>query len=151
MPGTASSCPGGIESASADTESPAPPPTPPPVDPGGGSGITPGAELVGSFPPRFPVRHRPDGRPGCGPENASPTAAPRQTGRKYHPPDRPHAHSVQLVPGAGSSPGDSPASGYFPSPQWGRHGLSFARSEEHTSELQSLRHLVCRLLLEKKK
>src|SRR5258705_9141693 len=28
--------------------------------------------------------------------------------------------------------------------------LSF-RSEEHTSELQSLRHLVCRLLLEKKK
>src|SRR5205814_9208556 len=29
----------------------------------------------------------------------------------------------------------------------GREG----RSEEHTSELQSLRHLVCRLLLEKKK
>src|SRR5258705_9269546 len=29
----------------------------------------------------------------------------------------------------------------------GRRG----RSEEHTSELQSLRHLVCRLLLEKKK
>src|ERR1035441_11006008 len=26
----------------------------------------------------------------------------------------------------------------------------FIRSEEHTSELQSLRHLVCRLLLEKK-
>src|SRR5262245_64333238 len=26
-----------------------------------------------------------------------------------------------------------------------------SRSEEHTSELQSLRHLVCRLLLEKKK
>src|SRR5262245_19209866 len=40
-----------------------------------------------------------------------------------------------------------------------RAGLTFAvdlemkvgRSEEHTSELQSLRHLVCRLLLEKKK
>src|SRR5437899_8293362 len=31
-----------------------------------------------------------------------------------------------------------------------RHPL-LARSEEHTSELQSLRHLVCRLLLEKKK
>src|ERR1039458_5799093 len=27
--------------------------------------------------------------------------------------------------------------------------LAFNRSEEHTSELQSLRHLVCRLLLEK--
>src|SRR5437899_5814222 len=29
--------------------------------------------------------------------------------------------------------------------------LARERSEEHTSELQSLRHLVCRLLLEKKK
>src|SRR5258705_7366528 len=29
--------------------------------------------------------------------------------------------------------------------------LNIFRSEEHTSELQSLRHLVCRLLLEKKK
>src|SRR5947199_1773491 len=29
--------------------------------------------------------------------------------------------------------------------------LDAERSEEHTSELQSLRHLVCRLLLEKKK
>src|SRR5947199_5020532 len=37
----------------------------------------------------------------------------------------------------------------------GRHSSSpdtqASRSEEHTSELQSLRHLVCRLLLEKKK
>src|SRR5437899_5966462 len=31
------------------------------------------------------------------------------------------------------------------------HGRRVERSEEHTSELQSLRHLVCRLLLEKKK
>src|SRR5258708_27852349 len=30
-------------------------------------------------------------------------------------------------------------------------GLSSERSEEHTSELQSPDHLVCRLLLEKKK
>src|SRR5215216_8047442 len=30
-------------------------------------------------------------------------------------------------------------------------GTSAARSEEHTSELQSPDHLVCRLLLEKKK
>src|SRR5262245_63705390 len=37
--------------------------------------------------------------------------------------------------------GDSDDAATFP-----RH-----RSEEHTSELQSLRHLVCRLLLEKKK
>src|SRR5687768_17863797 len=36
----------------------------------------------------------------------------------------------------------------------GRYGLQFLdrlRSEEHTSELQSRLHLVCRLLLEKKK
>src|SRR5438045_5636549 len=32
-----------------------------------------------------------------------------------------------------------------------RRAAFIVRSEEHTSELQSLRHLVCRLLLEKKK
>src|SRR5262245_19186507 len=32
-----------------------------------------------------------------------------------------------------------------------RESIRRGRSEEHTSELQSLRHLVCRLLLEKKK
>src|ERR1035441_2691551 len=38
-----------------------------------------------------------------------------------------------------------------PSPLWARaKSTSTIRSEEHTSELQSLRHLVCRLLLEKK-
>src|SRR2546425_7990338 len=35
-----------------------------------------------------------------------------------------------------------------PHPGWLRHER---RSEEHTSELQSLAYLVCRLLLEKKK
>src|SRR5437899_8271196 len=36
--------------------------------------------------------------------------------------------------------------------QYRRRGVpGVVRSEEHTSELQSLRHLVCRLLLEKKK
>src|SRR5690348_17737799 len=47
----------------------------------------------------------------------------------------------------------------FRSPRCGRRGTppprarwrSPARSEEHTSELQSPVHLVCRLLLEKKK
>src|SRR5690554_7241068 len=33
----------------------------------------------------------------------------------------------------------------------GRRGEPHLRSEEHTSELQSRPHLVCRLLLEKKK
>src|SRR5436305_14748962 len=35
-------------------------------------------------------------------------------------------------------------------PPWGLAG-DIGRSEEHTSELQSRPHLVCRLLLEKKK
>src|SRR2546423_7773186 len=37
------------------------------------------------------------------------------------------------------------------SPQSTIFGLGTDRSEEHTSELQSLAYLVCRLLLEKKK
>src|SRR5205814_9849063 len=46
--------------------------------------------------------------------------------------DKPHAIAVELKPVRPFS-------------------TAIARSEEHTSELQSLRHLVCRLLLEKKK
>src|SRR2546425_6734070 len=34
---------------------------------------------------------------------------------------------------------------------FGLEGVGILRSEEHTSELQSLAYLVCRLLLEKKK
>src|SRR2546422_7656666 len=34
---------------------------------------------------------------------------------------------------------------------WSAVAIAAARSEEHTSELQSRLHLVCRLLLEKKK
>src|ERR1019366_8556391 len=52
-------------------------------------------------------------------------------------------HGVQS-PGRGTSPEEVPC----PVPSL---GLSGYRSEEHTSELQSLTNLVCRLLLEKKK
>src|SRR5258708_29161780 len=45
-----------------------------------------------------------------------------------------------------SSPGGSSSSSIKPS-----SFISRVRSEEHTSELQSPDHLVCRLLLEKKK
>src|SRR2546423_4343244 len=38
-----------------------------------------------------------------------------------------------------------------PRPAEGRDVVTALRSEEHTSELQSLAYLVCRLLLEKKK
>src|SRR2546425_1911601 len=40
---------------------------------------------------------------------------------------------------------------YYDSPESIRGGGVYNRSEEHTSELQSLAYLVCRLLLEKKK
>src|ERR1035441_6353367 len=46
---------------------------------------------------------------------------------------------------AGHQPGPHPSRRRHDDPVRG-----VARSEEHTSELQSLRHLVCRLLLEKK-
>src|SRR6266705_7091190 len=42
-------------------------------------------------------------------------------------------------------------SGHPQRPHRHRHGLTRARSEEHTSELQSPYDLVCRLLLEKTK
>src|SRR6266699_7164364 len=48
-------------------------------------------------------------------------------------------------PGWTSSPPTSPSVTSSSAPGWSR------RSEEHTSELQSRPHLVCRLLLEKKK
>src|SRR2546425_5729067 len=41
--------------------------------------------------------------------------------------------------------------GLTPSPSLAVRFVREARSEEHTSELQSLAYLVCRLLLEKKK
>src|SRR5687768_17987687 len=44
-----------------------------------------------------------------------------------------------------------PASERGPEPSTDSRGSAGLRSEEHTSELQSRLHLVCRLLLEKKK
>src|SRR5690554_7747629 len=56
-------------------------------------------------------------------------------------------HANAMVPTTRATLDDLPVSytiGYEPLQQ-------FLRSEEHTSELQSRPHLVCRLLLEKKK
>src|SRR5690348_17537453 len=49
----------------------------------------------------------------------------------------------------GNSPDAYPAAMYSRS-DWASCTVSAMRSEEHTSELQSPVHLVCRLLLEKK-
>src|SRR5687767_15410935 len=59
---------------------------------------------------------------------------------------RPHPGTVGGQPGA-EGRGDRAPGGRSPAPP----GPEDGRSEEHTSELQSLAYLVCRLLLEKKK
>src|SRR5437899_1308164 len=59
---------------------------------------------------------------------------------------------VDVDPGGGDGPqGAILGIGLVEPGLGGDIGESSVRSEEHTSELQSLRHLVCRLLLEKKK
>src|SRR5438093_10284669 len=60
---------------------------------------------------------------------------------------RPSGRRPPLADGEG--PRALPESGFHPQP--GRPVRGSSRSEEHTSELQSLTNLVCRLLLEKKK
>src|SRR3989442_4990916 len=75
--------------------------------------------------------------------SAAPLAASQ---RRHQPLATPESHRVpcRLVPGHRALAPFRPA----------RHGSSRnseVRSEEHTSELQSRPHLVCRLLLEKKK
>src|SRR5439155_23835030 len=75
------------------------------------------------------------------PELDRPGPAVRDARATQH--DIPHAFVVRLRP-----PGLRPAT--RPGPEQPRRPL-VQRSEEHTSELQSRGHLVCRLLLEKKK
>src|SRR5437899_7313315 len=60
---------------------------------------------------------------------------------------------ARLCPGNHESAGKRQPTTTGRGATWLRATLQEAawRSEEHTSELQSLRHLVCRLLLEKKK
>src|SRR5437899_8660175 len=55
------------------------------------------------------------------------------------------------LPAAGHRAREGSARSREPARYHHRNSLRILRSEEHTSELQSLRHLVCRLLLEKKK
>src|SRR5258708_15709296 len=57
---------------------------------------------------------------------------------------------VAATPDQGNHRGQCPG-GQRGNRDAGRHGRPDLRSEEHTSELQSPDHLVCRLLLEKKK
>src|SRR5205814_9811775 len=76
----------------------------------------------------------------------------------------PTRRSSDLGPGSPTSSASTPTAPWSPAIRWAASAPTNSdwpiprplprrkhRSEEHTSELQSLRHLVCRLLLEKKK
>src|SRR5205814_7041062 len=88
----------------------------------------------------------PAGRGPAGPERARGPSAPRTPA----PSDgcEPSRHRTRRRSGLGKTnrPGCTASAARFRT----ECGGGAARSEEHTSELQSLRHLVCRLLLEKK-
>src|SRR5687768_17940936 len=59
---------------------------------------------------------------------------------------------LHIIPGPDAFSGTPPlVEGYMIDSDSTWPGLVDGRSEEHTSELQSRLHLVCRLLLEKKK
>src|SRR5258705_6244652 len=71
---------------------------------------------------------------------------PRSTLFPYTTLFRSQVQHAQAAAGRRQHPGEHGDGGALAGPV-----LAEERSEEHTSELQSLRHLVCRLLLEKKK
>src|SRR5690625_6599750 len=66
-----------------------------------------------------------------------------------HTPDVPI--DTDTSPGPSERPRAAPMLSPVPAAMAAPEGVRAMRSEEHTSELQSRGHLVCRLLLEKKK
>src|SRR5690625_7112886 len=109
----------------------------------------------------MPLAH--PARPAADPPK---TAVPRQYDALVRPINRtlvcpigcpsPAVRRVQ-IPRHGRAPARSIADGHWPEERLSTTAHAhcprskMARSEEHTSELQSRGHLVCRLLLEKKK
>src|SRR2546425_5566859 len=79
------------------------------------------------------------------PLSRSPADGAVQDGLRDRAGDRLAGHRVLDRPTAAAGPGPDRRRGHRAAPQ------VEDRSEEHTSELQSLAYLVCRLLLEKKK
>src|SRR5439155_22577335 len=62
-----------------------------------------------------------------------------------------YAGNPQSCPVSENASGGTPTDASMRKSCWRDHTSALSRSEEHTSELQSRGHLVCRLLLEKKK
>src|SRR3989441_5665245 len=67
------------------------------------------------------------------------------------PPGRVHVDHEEAARGRGGRCGRGTGAGLRRAVQRPLGAICAQRSEEHTSELQSLAYLVCRLLLEKKK
>src|SRR5205814_9431904 len=99
-------------------------------------------------------RSRPPMPTAGGPPPRGPAPLPTRRSSDLHP--RRSSHHAARAPTAiqngirHSPPPPPPPPGSASSLGGGRIARAAGRSEEHTSELQSLRHLVCRLLLEKK-
>src|SRR2546429_2080110 len=76
----------------------------------------------------------------------------RETNKQLFEPDQFICSIKRKSQGPSTEPADRPGRDFqWPHPLVVDPKLSVDRSEEHTSELQSRLHLVCRLLLEKKK
>src|SRR5689334_3890252 len=87
--------------------------------------------------------------PSTSTPSASPTPPSTQSSSPSSAPSNMSKSSSDMSKSASSSSGQSTSGAKFVTSQSSDQWL--ARSEEHTSELQSQFHLVCRLLLEKKK
>src|SRR3989449_5645186 len=88
-------------------------------------------------------------QPGAPPAGRPPASPPRTTFPRVAPPPSKGGGVAPKRPAAALSP-KAPAPRFQP-PVPAAPKVKPVRSEEHTSELQSRLHLVCRLLLEKKK
>src|SRR5207244_12982621 len=94
------------------------------------------------LPHSSPTRRSSDLGAGSMPSKSPPAPAPRSAGKQGPPRTTKSADAGRLAPAAKPSP---------PRRRQNTPSPGQRRSEEHTSELQSPDHLVCRLLLEQKK
>src|SRR5437016_10086515 len=110
--------------------------------------------IVGLGRPDVSIRLKGEARirtfPGLEEKRGGPRSAPTQTATRHAKEQKLKGYSWEpespLLPSPLEEPGlPPPPAEATPAPQ------AEKRSEEHTSELQSLTNLVCRLLLEKKK
>src|SRR5205823_9062717 len=108
--------------------------------------------LTVALSPASPTRSPPTTRSSSFSPTATPHAPPSLPTRPPSDPGggdrpRPTGEQARRVP----APEGAQAGGPGQRPPGGKWALVQPRWEEHTSELQSLAYLVCRLLLEKKK